>query len=156
MIHSNSSKPDQNHLAVDVVHVLIKTNHYFNREFEKRLSSLEMPITLSGSRLRVLTMVGKMGEIRMSQLAEKLGVQAGTVTDLVDALQRDKLISRVPDPKDRRAMLLKLTEKAEKHLEPIHVIQSELAEKMLKRFSPEQRYQLIHLLEGMMDNLNLD
>jgi DNA-binding MarR family transcriptional regulator len=156
VIDTNGKRPDQNPLAIDVIHVLIKTNHYFNREFEKRLSSLKMPISLSSSRIRVLTMVRKMGEIRMSQLAEKLGVQAGTVTDLVDALQRDKWIIRVPDPKDRRAMLLKLTDKAKQHLEPIHQIQSELAEKMLLEFSSEQRRQLIDLLEGMVDNLHLD
>lgn len=59
----------------------------------------------------------------------------------------------MPDPKERRATLLKLTDKAEQHLEPVHALQSELAEQMLEKFTPEQRRHLLELLEGMTSNL---
>ena len=150
---SQTDNPEQNPPAVDVIHVLIKTNHHFNRVFEQRLSALKLPIALSGPRLRVLSMVWKMGGIRMSQLADKLGVRARTVTDLVDALERDGLINRLPDPDDRRATILKLTDKAENHLEPVRALQSELAEQMLSGFSADQRCQLLDLLERMTSGL---
>ena len=149
-------EPEQEPSAADVIHVLIKTTHHFNREFEKRLSSMEMPIPLSGPRLRLLIVVGKSGQIRMNVLADKLGIQARTVTDLVDALERDGLIIRTPDPTDRRATLLKLTNKAEVHLEPIHALQAELAEKMMRRFSPGQRRQLQSLLLNLLEGITGD
>jgi len=46
-----------------------------------------------------------------SECAERAGVTRGTITGLLDGLERDELVKREPHPSDRRMMVIKLTEK---------------------------------------------
>lgn len=46
---------------------------------------------------------------RPSVLAEKQGVTRATMSGLLDGLERDGLVGRVPDPEDRRSALVRLT-----------------------------------------------
>jgi DNA-binding MarR family transcriptional regulator len=48
--------------------------------------------------------------MRMRDLSDMLGVAARTATSVVDALERDGLVVRLPHPTDRRAHLLALTD----------------------------------------------
>src|SRR5919202_4091143 len=50
------------------------------------------------------------GPIIMSDLGEELGVTPRNVTKLVDELEAEGLVRRLPHPSDRRATLLELTE----------------------------------------------
>ena len=52
------------------------------------------------------------GRVRMGDLSSALGVTARNITTIVDALEREGLLMRKPDPTDRRAILLELTERA--------------------------------------------
>lgn len=54
-----------------------------------------------------------------SKLAEKAGVSRATMTGLIDGLQRDKLVSRMVSPKDRRQSLVKLTSKGQAKLDEV-------------------------------------
>jgi DNA-binding MarR family transcriptional regulator len=47
--------------------------------------------------------------LRVTDLAELLGVDAPTVTRKIQQLERERLISRRPDPDDRRATRIMLT-----------------------------------------------
>lgn len=49
-----------------------------------------------------------------ADLAEMAGVTRATMTGLVDTLEKDELVRRESDPRDRRAMLVHLTEKGER------------------------------------------
>lgn len=49
-------------------------------------------------------------------LAERTGVTRATMTGLVDTLERDGLVRRVPDQVDRRMMIVDLTPKGEQRL----------------------------------------
>ncbi len=48
-------------------------------------------------------------DVTAGQLADRLGVDASTVTSLVDRLERHDVIRRVTHPSDRRAKILQLT-----------------------------------------------
>jgi len=139
-IHSHKTK------AIDIIHILIRAVHSIQRDFKSQISSLDMPFQISGPRLRLLSTVSEAGKIRMNELALKLGVQARTVTDFVDALEKDNLLVRTPDPTDRRATLIQLTELAHSYLNDALVKQDEIAVKLLHNLSIEQREQLMELL----------
>jgi DNA-binding MarR family transcriptional regulator len=48
--------------------------------------------------------------LAMSEIAEALGVSAGTATRVVDNLVRDDLVERIGDPDDRRKVYVRPTE----------------------------------------------
>ena len=142
-------------ISIDIIHVLVRTTHSIQREFEAQLSTLDMPYLITGPRLRVLSVVSESGNIRMSELAAKLGIKARSVTDFVDALERDNLLVRLPDPKDRRATLLQLTERAESHLSQVLTFQAEVADKLLANLTKEQRKQFFDLLLRLAENKDI-
>jgi DNA-binding MarR family transcriptional regulator len=66
----------------------------------------------SVSRLRALRTLATAAEpMRMRDLSDVLGLAARTVTSMVDALEREGLVERLPHPTDRRAFLLTLTDR---------------------------------------------
>ncbi|WP_018885851.1 MarR family winged helix-turn-helix transcriptional regulator [Paenibacillus massiliensis] len=132
--------------AVEVVDLLIRANRYVQQEYQVQLESLKLPFQLSGARLRLLLRVWHAEKIRMTELASKLGVKPRTVTELVDALEREGLIFRMPDPKDRRAVILQLTNEAFDQVNRVRIVQKEISENLLQNFSEEQRTKLIELL----------
>ncbi|HUZ24216.1 MAG TPA: MarR family transcriptional regulator [Streptosporangiaceae bacterium] len=67
---------------------------------------------LSLARTKVLGHLRR-GPTRQSVLAAALGLSPHSITDIVDALERDRLVARQPDPTDRRAKLVALTSAGE-------------------------------------------
>ncbi|MBV8887913.1 MAG: MarR family transcriptional regulator [Chroococcidiopsidaceae cyanobacterium CP_BM_RX_35] len=51
-----------------------------------------------------------------SECAERAGVTRGTITGLLDGLERDGLVKREPHPADRRRMVIQLTQKGQQLL----------------------------------------
>ena len=54
-----------------------------------------------------------------AELAEMAGVTRATMTGLIDTLERDGLVTRTPDPNDRRMMSVGLTEHGQTRLQKI-------------------------------------
>jgi DNA-binding MarR family transcriptional regulator len=58
----------------------------------------------------VLVRVAELGPVRLSELAQYLGLDVSTVSRQVQHLEQRGLVERSPDPLDRRAALLDLSE----------------------------------------------
>jgi len=65
---------------------------------------------ISYARLKLLLFIDRAGSARATDIADFFGYAPRTVTEAVDALERDGLVARVPDPNDRRAKNISLTE----------------------------------------------
>ncbi|NNG37899.1 MarR family transcriptional regulator [Flexivirga sp. ID2601S] len=76
------------------------------------LSELE-PYGLSPHQSRALGVVsrhGADGSLRLSTVAEHLDIAPRSATEVIDALEERGLVRRTPDPADRRAVLISLTD----------------------------------------------
>jgi DNA-binding MarR family transcriptional regulator len=101
---------------------------------------------LSPARVRLLLALATAGGIRMSSLAEQLGVTNRAITRLVDALQREGVLARRPDPDDRRAIRLELTEAGVALVDKIQRLQHQVSEQIFAPLSQPERDQLAGLL----------
>jgi len=142
--------------ASEVVMALIATSHRLQRVFNTRLSRQKGAVKLSGPRLRLLLAVEEAGRLRMGDLAEDLGITARTVTTLVDALEKEGLLVRLPDPTDRRATLLELTDRARAQFEQVRSLQMELGEELVAPLDLQQRRQLLDLLGRLNKEVLID
>ncbi|MBI4282098.1 MAG: MarR family transcriptional regulator [Chloroflexi bacterium] len=70
-----------------------------------------LTLDLSTPQIRALFLILQEGSLRMSRLASALDVSVSRATGLVDRLVEKDLVSRWPDPDDRRSVLCALTEK---------------------------------------------
>jgi DNA-binding MarR family transcriptional regulator len=60
---------------------------------------------------RCLDIVDRRGLISAGELAAAAGLTTGAVTAVLDRLEEKGLVRRVPDPKDRRRILVEVTER---------------------------------------------
>jgi DNA-binding MarR family transcriptional regulator len=63
---------------------------------------------------RCLDIVDRRGLISAGQLATEAGLTTGAVTAVLDRLEARELVRRVPDPDDRRRILVEVTDKQRK------------------------------------------
>lgn len=66
---------------------------------------------INGTDGRCLDIIDRRGLISAGQLATEAGLTTGAVTAVLDRLEGKELVRRVPDPDDRRRILVEVTEK---------------------------------------------
>jgi len=75
-------------------------------EFYEKMSSWEHDVVknsgLSPAQMHTIEIVGHAVSLRMKELAGKMGVTTGTLTVMVDRLEEQGLLHRIPHEKDRR------------------------------------------------------
>ncbi|HJD81433.1 MarR family winged helix-turn-helix transcriptional regulator [Kitasatospora aureofaciens] len=86
--------------------------------------------------------------MRLSDLAEKLHIAPRSATTVVDALEEAGLVERRPDPADRRAVRILLTEAGRAALERIGQVRDEVAQEYFGEVSPEDEEVLLRVLRA--------
>ena len=93
-------------------------------ELYDKISSWEHSVVkdsgLSPAQMHTIEVIGHKKNLRMKELAEKLGITTGTLTISVDRLEKLNLVARKPHDTDRRSYFVILTEQGEKMFEEHH------------------------------------
>jgi DNA-binding MarR family transcriptional regulator len=107
--------PDARRLATLSAAHLVRTAHRLLAEIDRRRRTAA---DLSASASEILAIVEGAGEpLPPHVIADRLLVTSGTMTSLLDTLERRALIRRVPHPTDRRKLLIDITDEARAILE---------------------------------------
>lgn len=91
--------------------------------------------------------------LTMGELSEALAVPLSTATRMVDWLVDSGYVERLPDPGDRRIVRVALTKTGQKLYQAINEFARQRVEHLLRRFTPEERRQLVLLLRKVVDAL---
>jgi DNA-binding MarR family transcriptional regulator len=76
----------------------------------KRADQILAPIKLTFSRYEVLVhLYFNEGELPLAQLGQRLQIHQTSITSLVDKLEAQNLIRRIPHPTDRRSTIARMT-----------------------------------------------
>jgi DNA-binding MarR family transcriptional regulator len=114
-----------------------------------RTNALMSTAGLSLARFRVLSALQSAGRIRMNELSAALGVAPRTVTTIIDALEKDGMVTRLPDPADRRATLLDITQDGLDQLGRFRGMHDSAAAELFDVLTPAERRQLAGLLRRL-------
>ena len=109
------------------------------------------PWDISPSQLRALRVLMRHGVIRLTELSGHLHIAARSTTEVVDALQVRGLVERRPDPSDRRATLVEVTDHGASVLDAIRVARGTEAERAFDRLSQTDRAHLARILRKLRD-----
>jgi MarR family transcriptional regulator for hemolysin len=90
------------------------------QEFDRLIT--EAGLGLTPGEARALSHAARAGSVRQNVMAERMGVEAMTLSGYLDRLEAQGLIRRTTDPTDRRAKLVHLTEDADAVLARIREI----------------------------------
>lgn len=102
--------PDARRAATLCAANLLRTANRLLAEIDRRRRSIA---PLSATAFEILAIVEGAGEpLSPHVIASRLLVTSGTMTSLLDTLERRALIQRVPHPGDRRKLLIEITDEA--------------------------------------------
>jgi DNA-binding MarR family transcriptional regulator len=89
--------------------------------------------------------------LRLSELSDHLHIAARSTTEVVDALEARGLLERRPDPDDRRATLVALTEQGTNVLDAIRAARGTETERAFGKLSQADRTHLARILRKLRD-----
>lgn len=106
-------------------------------------------LDLSPHDARALRVIGHHGPTRLGVVAEHLRIAPRSATDVVDRLESRGLVSRTPDPGDRRALTVSLTDRGEDVLAQTDALRKDAAADFFGALTPAQRHTLSSLLSRL-------
>ena len=108
--------PGANKLATEAVINLIRTSGFLVAELDRVFRRY----AITGAGFNVLMILrGAHGPLSPYEIGERRLVTRGTVTGLLDTLEKQELVRRRPHPEDRRMLLIEITEHAEALLDEV-------------------------------------
>jgi DNA-binding MarR family transcriptional regulator len=96
---------------------------------------------------RALTVLHEHGPQNASALAGALGVAPSTITRLSNRLVRDGLIDRVPDPEDRRAVVLSVTRRGTRIADQVKAWRLRALARGFERITPGECIELANAFD---------
>lgn len=90
--------------------------------------------------------------VSIGELAQSAGVSSRNVTGLVDTLERDGLVRRVPDRRDRRSVLAQITPEGRAWIQAFRKPSQLAMSAIFRGFTPEELASLRHLCLRLADN----
>ncbi|MEU1252293.1 MarR family winged helix-turn-helix transcriptional regulator [Streptomyces chartreusis] len=120
------------------------------RQHERLMALAGVP--LDRAAVALLRQVADSEPLRPGELAARLGVEASHVTRTVQQLQRTGYVTRVPDPQDRRAQRIELTESGRRAIVRVRDAGARGMQLALADWTPEELRQLATLFHRMVDD----
>jgi DNA-binding MarR family transcriptional regulator len=109
-----------NESSEPITFLVLDLARLIRQRFEAELAKAGLGVTAGEA--RTLLWAGRFPGLRQSALAEKLGVEPMTLVGFLDRLEAAGLVSRSPDPGDRRAKLVAPTAVARPLIEKVEAI----------------------------------
>jgi len=136
--------PDGDPLATEVYATLVRTGSALMGEIERTVAaSLGINLQISNT-LAVIEGAGQ--PLTPSEISERTLISSATMTSTIDRLERQGLVRRLPNPEDRRSVLVEVTEAGralcDRFLPGINALQIAV----MSDLEPAERQQLLDLL----------
>ena len=107
---------------------------------------------IAPSHARALMVLGRHQPRRPGDLAAHLHIAPRSATEVIDALQERGLVHRQPDPSDRRATLVELTDDGHRVLDDLVKARESEADAYFARLSSKDRQQLGRILGRLLED----
>ena len=115
-----------------------------------KLTSLDIQnYGLTQPQFSVIESLGHLGPMKMGSFCTKLLTSGGNITVVIDNLEKDGLVERVPSKEDRRAITVQLTSKGQKLFTDIFKQHAQFVTKTASVLSENEQVQLSGLLKKL-------
>jgi DNA-binding MarR family transcriptional regulator len=126
-------------------------SRFIRAEMDRRISDAGLGLTPGEG--RALAHAARAGMVRQNVLAERIGIEAMTLSTYIDRLEAKGLVERVPDPDDRRAKLVRLTVAASDALGGVNAAAASIRAEASASMTAADWTALLRLLRQARDNL---
>lgn len=130
--------------------VLHETARLLTKRFDQRARGLGM----TRAQIQLLAYLIYHEGINQTGLADLLEIEPISLARLIDRMEQAGWVERRPDPSDRRAWLLYVTEKVKPVFTQMIAIGQEVRAEALQGLTPQERDQILELLLRVRRNLS--
>lgn len=138
-------RPSENSATLEPPWRTLREANFLLRE---RLAREVAELGLSFSDFAVLDLCSRQ-PARASEVGRAIGVTAAGATDVIDRLESRRLVRRVPDASDRRAVRIEITAVGERTLERSNSAKERTVQYLNAAMTPEERAALTEGLEAL-------
>lgn len=133
---------ESNNKKLEIARLFTDINHSIKRGMRKSFE--EVGITMPQG-LVIATLITH-GEMKISELGNKINLSNSTISGIVDRLEKQGLVARMRSSEDRRIVYVKVTPKFKEMHKGFHQKAEASFEGLLSQGTPEE---LEQILEGM-------
>lgn len=145
-------RPDLDTLAIAVSGRLMALAHVFERRCNEALKPFDLTVWAFDV-LAALRRQGKPFQLSPTSLSEQVMLSTGAMTNRIDRLEKRKLVKRIPDPRDRRSLLIQLTPEGERLIETAVSARIDELQSILSHLSESDQEVLSNLLKRLSTSL---
>ena len=142
----DEAMPDQDSPGLD--DLLVAATRTLRRSWRTGLETIDT-VDLAPHDARALMMVARHAPVRPGTIADHLHIAARSATDVIDRLEERGLVTRSPDPGDRRATVIDLTEEGRRLVSVVRSQRSAAAEEHFSVLTDDERRTLATLLRKL-------
>ena len=135
----------------DIRQVLWQLAFQFKVSSKRAVRDYDLP--LNGMHIRLLQMIRRHPDCTAQKIASVTGRDKAQITRVIKELEGMALITRTPDPEDRRAQLLSLNEKGRGLMARIKDAEDDVKKTLLKGINKKDQNTFIEIGNRMLDNL---
>ena len=134
------------HRTGQIAFALLESVRQVEAELERALEGVGLSLAKYG----VVSRLAEAEEpLTLSALADRCSCVRSNITQLVDRLEAEHLVERVPDPQDRRAIRARLTAVGRQRQEEGAKAIEDVEAHMLERLAGSERETLVNLLDSL-------
>ncbi|WP_247741945.1 MarR family transcriptional regulator [Thalassospira sp. A3_1] len=122
----------------------------WRREIDRTLQSHGLSQTMV---MPLIVLNRAAGPVRQGLIADEIGVEGPSLVRVIDALERDGLISRVCDLSDRRAKMVALTAAGKDKAAEIEVILADIRNELTADIDPENLATTLDVMQQLLGKL---
>jgi DNA-binding MarR family transcriptional regulator len=131
--------------------LLSQLGSYVSDDFRRRLAPLDIHPRTNA----ILVALSADDGQSQRQLSARLGLHRNVMVSLIDSLEEQGLVKRMPHPDDRRAFAVTLTDKARELLPALEEQSHAMEDEVTAALTPEQRAMLLDALQRVSASLGL-
>jgi DNA-binding MarR family transcriptional regulator len=124
-----------------------------NLIFSKNLKQYFTQWNLTAPQILVLTLLDEAGEMKISDIAGKMGMADSNISGIVDRLEKAGLAERIRSTEDRRIVRVRLTGKVTEIKKNFDSNIEESFSRMLSKFSPDELEDIIACMVKLKNRL---
>ncbi|MBF5058169.1 MarR family transcriptional regulator [Alcanivorax sp. 521-1] len=135
----------------DIRQVLWQLAFQFKVSSKRAIRDYDLPI--NGMHVRLLQMIHRQPDCTAQHIAAVTGRDKAQITRVIKELENMALITRTPDPEDRRSQLLALSETGAGLMARIQEAEDDVKARLLKGVPKRDQDTFIEIGNRMLDNL---
>lgn len=122
------------------------------RLFDRMLAEADID-AFNGAQGRILYVLWQEDGLTISQISSQTSLANTTLTSMLDRMEQSGLIVREPSAKDRRALLIRLTDRARALRQDYDRISQQMTDRYYIGFTEDEVRQFEQYLQRVLDNL---